>query len=162
MRRLNLFPALPDSPLAPNKVETIPDTANITSHRRKRSQDQCQRRSCGLALVADHIFHQEVGQGDVTTTIIIMLYHIKEANAVFMTKDFNNDGVSDCVGLEVSALSILESPESYVNILLGEYQEPEARSSCNNCSKNTNFAGFPQKILSLQLCRPLPGTTLHS
>ena len=64
-----------------------------------------------------------------------MLYHIKEANAVFMTKDFNNDGVSDCVGLEVSALSILESPESYVNILLGEYQEPEARPSCNNCCK---------------------------
>ena len=28
--------------------------------------------------------------------------------------------------------------------------------------KNNNFAGFPQKILSLQLCRPLPGTTLHS
>lgn len=75
--------------------------------------------------MADHIFHKEVGMGDIVTTITIMLYHIKEANAVFMTKDFDNDKVSDCVGLEVSAISILESPDSYVNILLGDYQEPE-------------------------------------
>ena len=29
------------------------------------------------------------------------------------------------MGLEVSAISIMESEESYVNILLGDYQEPE-------------------------------------
>ena len=114
--------ALPDSPLAPNKVEPVPES-NGTSQRRRRQAPE--RRSCDLALVADHIFHNEVGMGDILTTITIMLYHIKEANAVFMTKDFDNDKVSDCVGLEVSAISILESPDSYVNIMLGDYQEPE-------------------------------------
>ena len=29
---------------------------------------------------------QEVGGGDVSKTVLIMLFHIKEANAVFMTK----------------------------------------------------------------------------
>ena len=108
--------------MAPNKVEPVPEN-NATSQRRRRQAPE--RRSCDLALVADHIFHKEVGMGDIVTTITIMLYHIKEANAVFMTKDFDNDKVSDCVGLEVSAISILESPDSYVNILLGDYQEPE-------------------------------------
>ena len=32
------------------------------------------------------------------------------------------------MGLEVSAISIMESEESYVNILLGDYQEPEVSS----------------------------------
>jgi len=40
-------------------------------------------------------------------------------------KDFNNDNSSDCVSLEISALSIMESEDAYVNILLGDYQEPE-------------------------------------
>ena len=42
-------------------------------------------------------------------------------------QDFNNDNASDCVSLEVSALSIMESEDAYVNILLGDYQEPEVR-----------------------------------
>lgn len=40
-------------------------------------------------------------------------------------KDFDNDTKSDCIGLEISAMSVLESEESYVNILLGDYEEPE-------------------------------------
>ena len=38
------------------------------------------------ALIADHIFHQEVGGGDVAATVLQMLYHVREANAVFLTK----------------------------------------------------------------------------
>ena len=45
-------------------------------------------------------------------------------SCVFL-KDFNNDTKSDCIGLELSAISVLESDESYVNILLGDYEEPE-------------------------------------
>ena len=47
---------------------------------------------------------------------------------LYSQKDFDVDGESDCVGLEVSAISIMESEESYVNILLGDYQEPEVSS----------------------------------
>ena len=51
--------------------------------------------------MADHVFHkvdkeaifkntkqniQDVGEGDIATTVLIMLYHIKEADAVFMNK----------------------------------------------------------------------------
>ena len=71
-----------------------------------------------------------------------MLYHVKEANAIFMTKvgerlkknpaltlltiqDFDNNNASDCIGFEVSAITIIETTESYVNILLGDYKEPE-------------------------------------
>ena len=32
------------------------------------------------------ITHQEVGGGDISATVLQMLYHIKEANAVFITK----------------------------------------------------------------------------
>ena len=75
-----------------------------------------------------------------------MLYHVKEANAIFMTKvgdgfkvqnpfnlfsiqDFDNNNSSDCVGFEVSAITIIETTESYVNILLGDYKEPEVSLS---------------------------------
>ena len=86
---------------------------------------------------------QEVGGGDLTNAVLTMLYHVKEANAIFMTKvgdgpgailpfnlvsiqDFDNNNRSDCVGFEVSAITIIETTESYVNILLGDYKEPEA------------------------------------
>ena len=49
----------------------------------------------------------------------------KQPKSFDFLQDFDNDTKSDCVGLEISALSILESEESYVNILLGDYEEPE-------------------------------------
>ena len=51
-------------------------------------------------IISDHIhidhirmpitfFHQEVGGGDVASTVLQMLYHVREANAVFLTKVIN-------------------------------------------------------------------------
>ena len=54
-----------------------------------------------------------------------MKYLAKQPKSFDFLQDFDNDTKSDCVGLEISALSILESEESYVNILLGDYEEPE-------------------------------------
>ena len=68
----------------PFQVEPLPSTT--TSSRRKRSAEEPQRRVCSLALVADHIFHKEVGGGDIASTVLQMLYHVREANAVFLTK----------------------------------------------------------------------------
>ena len=45
---------------------------------------------------------QEVGRGDLAATVLQMLYHVREANAVFLTKDFDNNGTSDCMGFQVS------------------------------------------------------------
>ena len=67
----------------PFQVDPLPSTT--TSSRRKRSAEP-QRRVCSLALVADHIFHKEVGGGDIASTVLQMLYHVREANAVFLTK----------------------------------------------------------------------------
>ena len=67
----------------PFQVEPLPSTT--TSSRRKRSAEP-PRRVCSLALVADHIFHKEVGGGDIASTVLQMLYHVREANAVFLTK----------------------------------------------------------------------------
>ena len=43
----------------------------------------------------------------------------------FSIQDFDNNNVSDCIGFEVTAITIIETTESYVNILLGDYKEPE-------------------------------------
>ena len=97
----------------PFQVEPLPSTT--TSSRRKRSAEP-QRRVCSLALVADHIFHKEVGGGDIASTVLQMLYHVREANAVFLTKvgqvpseqlqamfqDFHNNNKSDCIGFQVT------------------------------------------------------------
>ena len=69
--------------------ETASNNATMSRRRRDAPEEERESREsriCSLAIVADHIFHQEVGEGDIATTVLIMLYHIKEANAVFMTK----------------------------------------------------------------------------
>merc|ERR1719402_1474114 len=111
---------LKDSPLAPSKVEPVE-----THKRKKRGSSTRERKICSLGLVSDHIFHKEVGGGDVAATVLLMLYHVKEANAVFITKDFDDKNGSDCVGFQVEAITILETEKSYVNILLGKYDVPE-------------------------------------
>ena len=88
--------------------------------RRRRSAESPgaarEARVCSLALVADHIFHKEVGGGDIASTVLQMLYHVREANAVFLTKvgqvpseqlqamfqDFHNNNKSDCIGFQVT------------------------------------------------------------
>jgi len=121
---------LPKAPLAPSMVEPVPVVGSPPLHpmpptRRRRSAEKEGRRVCSLALVADHIFHQEVGGGDVAATVLQMLFHVREANAVFLTKDFDNNNKSDCIGFQVEAITILETEKSYVNILLGNYDVPE-------------------------------------
>ena len=80
---LVVFVFLHESGYTSLQVEPLPST--IASSRRKRSAEP-QRRVCSLALVADHIFHKEVGGGDIASTVLQMLYHVREANAVFLTK----------------------------------------------------------------------------
>ena len=50
----------------------------------------------------------------------------------FIIQDFDNNNVSDCIGFEVTAITIIETTESYVNILLGDYKEPEVNSTFAN------------------------------
>ena len=37
-------------------------------------------------IPASECFEQEVGGGDIAATVLQMLYHVREANAVFLTK----------------------------------------------------------------------------
>ncbi len=50
------------------------------------SGDSPQRRICDLTIVADHLFFSDVGEGSVEKTVLQMLWHIKEANALFQSK----------------------------------------------------------------------------
>ena len=53
---------------------------------------------CDLTIVADHLFFEGVGEGSVEKTVLQMLWHVKEANALFQSKDFDRDGRSECLG----------------------------------------------------------------
>ena len=43
-------------------------------------------RECELTVVADHLFYEEIGEGNLEKTVMQMLWHVKEANAVFQSK----------------------------------------------------------------------------
>ena len=49
----------------------------------------------------------------------------KEADALFQTEDFDEDGNSECIGLTVSEITIFKSEASNVNLLTGKYSIPE-------------------------------------
>ena len=38
------------------------------------------------SIVADHLFFSEVGEGSVERTVLIMLWHVKEANQLIQAK----------------------------------------------------------------------------
>ena len=81
---------------------------------------------------------------------------------VFLTtfiQDFDNDNSSDCIGFEVTAITILETAESYVNILLGDYKEPEVVLLLK--VDLMIMTGLLTTVLTIQLRWPLSGTALH-
>jgi|LakMenEpi03Aug12_release.lakeMendotaPanAssembly.Ray.scaffolds.fasta_scaffold1743279_1 hypothetical protein len=45
------------------------------------------RKMCDLTIVADHLFYEEIGEGSLEKTVLQMLWHVKEANAVFQSKE---------------------------------------------------------------------------
>ena len=75
--------------------------------------------------MADHLFFNEVGEGSIHKTVLLMLWHLKEANSLFSNKDFDDNGQSECIGLTVSEITIFESDQSPVNLLTGHYAVPE-------------------------------------
>ena len=64
------------------------------------------RKICDLTIVADHTFYQEVGDGSLDKTVLQMLWHVKEANAMIQSEDFDSDGTSECIGFTVSEITI--------------------------------------------------------
>ena len=46
------------------------------------------RKICDLTIVADHTFYQEVGDSSLDKTVLQMLWHVKEANAMIQV-DFS-------------------------------------------------------------------------
>ena len=43
--------------------------------------------SSGIELVADHTFFEEVGQRSIEKTVLQMLWHVKEANAMLQSEE---------------------------------------------------------------------------
>ena len=65
-----------------------------------------------MAIIADHSFFRDVGLGSVQKTVEHIFWIVKESNALLMSKDFDDDGRSERVGLSVDSLIIFTSPES--------------------------------------------------
>ena len=86
-----------------------------------------QRKICDLTIVADHTYFQEVGGGSLDSTILQMLWHIKEANEMIQSEDFDNDGTSECIGFTVSEITIFQEAQNAVNLLTGDFAIPEVR-----------------------------------
>jgi len=85
----------------------------------------CRRRQCELTLVADHHFYLEMGGGSLRSTLIQLLWHVKEANKKWATLDLDSDRHSDCLRLSVAEITIFASADSSVNLLTGSYVHPE-------------------------------------
>ena len=98
-------------------------------HRRRRQQRSVSEtapcRSCGLLLVADHSFYQNVGERSVKQTVLQMLYHIREANLLLRHQDYDRDGYPDCVGVHVTGVGVLASSRSDHNLLTGNFSTSE-------------------------------------
>ena len=45
-----------------------------------------QRKLCDLTIVADHTFFEEVGQKSIDKTVLQMLWHVREANAMMQSE----------------------------------------------------------------------------
>jgi hypothetical protein len=84
-----------------------------------------QRRVCDVAVVIDHLYFKEVGKSDLARTLLQTFWTIKEANAVFQSKDFDDDGQSEMLSINLAALTVLTTSESSINILDGSYPTPE-------------------------------------
>jgi len=94
-------------------------------HATPDAKKSCTRKSCQLTIVADHFFFDEVGKGSLQNTVLLMLWHVKEANRFLIASDFDDDGISDCFSLTVGEISVFTSKNSSSNLLNGHYPQPE-------------------------------------
>ncbi|XP_065184097.1 disintegrin and metalloproteinase domain-containing protein 10-like isoform X2 [Sycon ciliatum] len=68
-------------------------------HRWKRDfpSNSWMKRVCTVHAVADHLFFEDVGNGNVADTIDAMAQHIRTTNAALVQTDFDFDGLPDQV-----------------------------------------------------------------
>lgn len=103
----------------------LDDPLNGLNPSRKDNSKSVVRRWCDLTIVADHLFFKEIGGESVENAVIQMLWHIREANALFQSKDFDNNGQSECIGFSISEITLFTSASSSVNLLTGHFAMPE-------------------------------------
>ncbi|XP_041351461.1 disintegrin and metalloproteinase domain-containing protein 10-like [Gigantopelta aegis] len=77
-------------------------------HRHRRSPKQ--RRSCGVHLVADHLYFKHVGSLSLGSTVEAMASSLATADAIFRSTDFDGDGFGDNVGFVVENITIYNNP----------------------------------------------------
>ena len=123
--------------------------------RAKRSTREC--KSCGLLLIADTSFYEEVGEMSVKQSVLHMLFHVRETNILFRKQDFNRDGYSDCIGVHVAGIGVITANSSVNNLLRGSYSSSEeylrtfSRYQLDGFCLAVLFSSrvFPGKVLGL-------------
>jgi len=76
---------------------------------------------CEMSVVADPEFFHDVGGGDIQATTTQMIWFLKEANSLLKTKDFDDSGSSDCMGVSVKNITIYKTND----FLTGNFSVPE-------------------------------------
>ncbi|XP_067681368.1 disintegrin and metalloproteinase domain-containing protein 10-like [Haliotis asinina] len=69
--------------------------------------------NCVIKLVADHLYFQHIGKGDVRQTIAEMAVSLAEADLIFRQTDFNGDGSGDNIGFKIGNITIYKEYQNY-------------------------------------------------
>ena len=76
----------------------------------------------------------------------------QEANNLLKTKDFDDDGSSECLGASIKDITLYKSD----SLMTGDYPVPEAFLKRCNQEEADGFFGFFQNVLPLVLFQVFP------
>ena len=89
---------------------------NMSQMRNKRDSlgsKGSSRNTCLVHVAADHLFYKHVADDSEAQAIAEMVHYVLEADKVFRSTDFNQDGgPGDNVGLAIGAVTVYKDEEA--------------------------------------------------
>ncbi|XP_037090955.1 disintegrin and metalloproteinase domain-containing protein 10-like [Pollicipes pollicipes] len=85
---------------------TAGNTANGTrsGSRRRRAVINNKKTTCTMYLQADHLFYEQFGSEEAC--IDAMIRHVQQANEIYKTVDFDQDGIQDNIGFMIKRIRV--------------------------------------------------------
>ena len=96
---------------------------------------------CELTVVADHLFYEEIGEGNLEKTVMQMLWHVKEANAVFQSKvwPFLDDGIRAAIKFQLTSWLRSKISDRILLCTTGSILSKDVHFIARNPYKNYSF-----------------------
>jgi disintegrin and metalloproteinase domain-containing protein 10 len=109
------------------KLRMIQESASLSRthqdflRRRRRAIDK-EKNTCTVRMVADHLFYQNIGQGQDSTTLEQMAFHVLNADQIYTATDFvDKRGESfSGFGLAIHSTKIYKDPTDKSNPYTGD------------------------------------------